>query len=892
MKGTKFFSIVFFIVLFMNTLTRGQIDLVISEFMALNNSSLQDEDGNFSDWIEIYNSGQSEINLSGWFLTDNATNFTKWAFPAVTIDSNEYLIVFASGKDRKLEKSKLHSNFKLGSSGEFLALVKPGGTEYTTVFAPVFPQQFTDVSYGEYAGKNIYFSSPSPGAENVSSSFIPMPVFSVEHGFHYSPFDLQLSNELANVEIYYSVDASTPDTINGIKYSSPINITSTTVIRAIAVQEGTGYSQTKTQSYIFPGDVINQSNIQPGYPDTWLDPRREIEIPGNYNVKPDFVNKPEVSSVILKSLESLPVVSIVSDVDNFFSWSTHPDSGGIYMYNGEPDGATRDLKYHLGRGWIRPGSVEYFNSDTEDGSIDFQANCGLKIHGGASRTRSKTQKHSFKIGFKSEYGPSKLKQKLFGKGSPDQYDWLVLRGGFDERLGLQIYDPWAKSAMRDMGQYAARSKFVHVYLNGLYWGMYNLSEQMDENCMRDNLGGSDDDYDIIKDYYEIEAGTTTAWDKLVLMAGDNINKPENYHKLLGNNPDGTPNPSYENLVNPENLVDYIMLNMYSGTGDWDHHNWFGVRRRTDSEGFHFLVWDAERVLTTDNKVTWILDGGNENRPTGVFSDLIKNDQVKDLFISRVNKHFFEGGELTPDPGLKRYEKWLGDIDTALIADQARWVWDESDIWNKKYHTFIYSYFPPRTETVFKQFINKGLYPSIAAPVFNAVNNSTIPEGFQLVMTSPSGAEIRYTTDGTDPGHYNMLENGSILLYDNKPISLPAPGNTLKISARVKEDSLWSILVTKQFIIGDNVSNFSDKISDDTGLHIYPNPASDLFNIKFSNPEQADYQLIISDLRGKVMRIIDPISDDSIEIHRDGLSSGLYLLELRGPNILRGKILID
>lgn len=876
----------------MNIIARGQNDLVISEFMALNSSSLLDEDGDFSDWIEIHNSGPSEVNLNGWFLTDNADNFTKWAFPAVTLDTNEYLVVFASGKDRKLEKAKLHSNFKLSSSGEFFALIKPGGTQYTTVFAPAYPQQFNDISYGEYSGKYIYFSDPTPGAENVSSTYISTPNFSMEHGYFRSPFDLQLSSELDSVDIYYTTDASTPSKANGTKYSTSINITATTVIRAIAIKEGIGSSKTKTQSYIFPEDVIHQSNNQPGYPETWIDQRNEIEIPGNYNMKPEFVNIPEVTSVIIQSLESLPIISIVSDIDNFFSRSTHPDSGGIYMYNGEPDGSTINLKYHLGRGWIRPGSVEYFNSDAKDGSIDFQANCGLKIHGGATRTRAKTEKHSFKIGFKSEYGPSKLKRQLFGKDSPDQYDWLVLRGGFDRRLGQQVRDPWAKSAIRDMGQYAARSKFVHVYLNGLYWGMYNLSEQLDENCMRDNLGGSADDYDIIKDYYEIEAGDSIAWAKLVAMAGDNIENNENYQKLLGNNPDGSPNPSFENLVNAENLIDYIMMNMHAGMSDWDKHNWYAARRKTDSEGFHFLVWDAESGLGSSDRVRDIVKGGLEDRPTGVFSDLIKNNQFKGLFISHVNKHFFEGGALTPDPGLERYEKWLNDIDTALIADQARWVASDDDIWNKNFHSFIYDYFPARTEIVFQQFIKNGLYPSIEKPEFNAINNSTLPPDFQLFMTYPSGSEIRYTTDGTDPGHFRISENSSIKNYDNKPLPIPSSGDTLQISARIKKDSLWSILVTKQFFIGNYVSDFSDKTSRDNGLLIYPNPASDLFNIKFSNPEQEDYQLILSDLRGKVMRIIDHIAGDYVEIHRDGLPSGMYLLELRGPSTLRGKILIE
>jgi hypothetical protein len=892
MKGTKLFGIVLLIVIFKNQPAWGQDSLVISEFMALNSSTLQDEDGDFPDWIEIHNPGPAQVNLFGWSLTDNSWDVRKWVFPSVTMDSNEYLVVFASGKDRKTEKSKLHTNFKLSSSGEFLALNRPGGAEYTTAFIPAFPEQSTDISYGEYSGKFIYHSDPTPGSANVSSTYIPAPDFGTAHGFFSSPFDLHLSSDLDSVDIYYTTDASTPDTTNGNLYTSPVNITTTTVVRAIAFKEGSGSSRTKTQSYIFPQDVIHQSNVQPGYPETWIDQRYETEIPGNYSMKEEYVNIPEVNSVIIRSLESLPVVSMVSDIDNFFSRSTHPDSGGIYMYNGAPDGATRYLKYYLGRGWIRPGSVEYFNSGAEDGNLDFQANCGFKIHGGATRTRSKTEKHSFKIAFKSDYGPSKLRQQVFGQDSPDQYDWLILRGGFDRRLGRQIRDPWAKSAVRDMGQYAARSKFVHVYLNGLYWGMYNLSEQMDENCMRDNLGGSADDYDIIKDYYEIEAGDSIAWARLVAMADDNIENNENYQKLLGNNSDGSPNPSFEKMLNPENLIDYIMMNMQAGMTDWDHHNWFAARRRTDSEGFHFLVWDAEKGLTVTDRVTGIVWRGTEERPTGVFSDLLRNASFKDLFISHVNRHFFEGGALTPGPCLERYENWLDEIDTALIADQARWVMQVDDIWNKSFHSFIYSYFPPRTETVFNQFVDNGIYPSIEKPGFNAYDNSTIPKDFKLYMSAPSGSHIRYTTDGTDPGHFKFSEKNSISIYDNQPLTLPAPGETLSISARVKKDSLWSVLVTRQFVIGDFLSDFADEISRENELHIYPNPATGFFNIEFSNPEQADYQLIITDLRGKVMRIIDNISGEYAEIHRDGLQGGVYLLELKGPDILRGRILIE
>jgi hypothetical protein len=426
------------------------------------------------------------------------------------------------------------------------------------------------------------------------------------HDFYDAPFELELSSEQEEAQIYYTTDASTPGISNGILYSDPIEIANTTVIRAIAVIGDSDTSVSVTSSYIFPEDVFSQFEDQPGYPETWLIPSSYMvysEISTHYGMNQQVLNMSDVSENIIASIKSLPIVSIVTDIDHLFSKSTDPNTGGIYMYSGESLGSTSSLQYHLGRGWERPASVEYFNSNEQDGSLNFQENCGLKIHGGASRSTRKTLKRSFKIGFKAKYGPTKLKEKVFGEDAPEQYDRLVLRGGFDRRLENQVVDPWVKSAMRDMGQYAARSKFVHLYLNGMYWGMYNLSEQMDDNCMRDNLGGSADDYDIIKDYYEVEAGDTVAWDTMIQLA----QYPENYYQvLLGNHPDGTDDPSNEKLLNPENLIDYIINIVYNNPWDWDNHNWMAARRRTNSEGFHFIVWDAESGLSGGNKINWVL----------------------------------------------------------------------------------------------------------------------------------------------------------------------------------------------------------------------------------------------------------------------------------------------
>ncbi len=126
----------------------AQALLRISEFLAVNDRGLDDEDRDEEDWIEIHNADASEVNLEGWFLTDNPKNLTKWEFPAVTLGAGDYLVVFASGKDRRDPAGELHTNFKLSGDGEYLALVASDGVSVTSEYFPTFPIQAPDISYG------------------------------------------------------------------------------------------------------------------------------------------------------------------------------------------------------------------------------------------------------------------------------------------------------------------------------------------------------------------------------------------------------------------------------------------------------------------------------------------------------------------------------------------------------------------------------------------------------------------------------------------------------------------------------------------------------------------------------------------------------------------------
>jgi hypothetical protein len=211
--------------------------LVISEFMADNESTLTDQDGDFEGWIEIHNPTAGAINLAGHFLTDDEANPTKWAFPAVDLAPSAYLVVFASGKDRTDPAMPLHTNFRLNNEGEYLALVGPGPF-LLHAFAPAFPPQRADVSYGllgDDVGLVRYLGVPTPGSANNETPAPPAPVqFSIASGFFTNGFNVSLSAD-PNATVLYTRDGSTPSATNGIVFSAPLNITNTTHLRAAAL---------------------------------------------------------------------------------------------------------------------------------------------------------------------------------------------------------------------------------------------------------------------------------------------------------------------------------------------------------------------------------------------------------------------------------------------------------------------------------------------------------------------------------------------------------------------------------------------------------------------------------------------------------------------------------
>ncbi|MGY8687667.1 MAG: lamin tail domain-containing protein, partial [Verrucomicrobiales bacterium] len=163
----------FLVVLLLSLPLSGFGSLSISEFLAMNGGRDPDKDGDHSDWIEIHNSGETDVDLEGWHLTDDPDNLSKWKLPQRSVSPGAYTIIHASGKDfSSLFNPEIHANFSLSGNGEYLALVEPDGTTIAHEFAPTYPDQERDVTYGvaEDGETFGYFPAPTPGEANGAPS--------------------------------------------------------------------------------------------------------------------------------------------------------------------------------------------------------------------------------------------------------------------------------------------------------------------------------------------------------------------------------------------------------------------------------------------------------------------------------------------------------------------------------------------------------------------------------------------------------------------------------------------------------------------------------------------------------------------------------------------------
>jgi hypothetical protein len=662
------------------------------------------------------------------------------------------------------------------------------------------------------------------------------PQFSRTHGFYDAPFNLTINPLTTGSSIIYTTDGSEPGPENGIYYSTPLYINSTTVLRAAEIKDGKA-GKIATATFLFPDDIVLQPNNPEGYPATW-GPYTAISgtAVADYEMDPELMAVPGFADSVKAGLLDLPVISLVTGRDYLFSKSQDPATGGIYIYTGPPLTNTTN---GIGYGWERPVSFEYFNAS---GSVSFQADCALEIQGNHGRRAEKCPKHSFRLTFKSAYGPPKLVYPLFGPDADSVHNTFILRAGFgntwvhwstsERSMAQYLRDRWTKDAHLNMGHHASHGFYVHLFINGLYWGIYNPSERLDREFAAMYLGGNDEDYDVIKDYAQVADGNINAWNTAMSLANSGLSTDEAYQRIQGNRPDGTRNPNGEAMVDVVNLADYMLLHFYGGNWDWDHHNWVAIRNRVDpGTGFRFFAWDGEHMI--EGVDANILNENNNNCPSRIFQKLRENADFKRLFADRVQKHCFGEGALTAENALKTWLVRANEIDKAIHAESARWgdyrrdvhswqtgpyeLYTKETHWLPQMNYIVNTYFPQRTEKYIQSLRTAGLFPAIDGPEFKTSVNPDkygyITKDTRLEMSASEG-DIYYTTDGSDPVVWKPV---TVVSPTAKRYTSPLTlAQSSHFRARCFSGGIWSAATEAYYMIPSELYNI--KVTE---VHYHP-----------------------------------------------------------------------
>jgi hypothetical protein len=759
-----------------------QPQLRINEVMASNTAGLADPQGQFDDWIEIYNAGDAPVDLAGMCLTDDPAEPTQWRFPAkatLTLAPKGYLIVWADGDIGDLG---LHAAFRLSASGEAVYLFAADGQ--TLIDSLTFGVQTADVSYGRYPDANDtlrFFPQPTPGRTNkdgYQGEVAPLK-FSHERGFYTTPFDLTIATDTADAQIVYTTDGRVPDDPNyrfwpGRTYTGPIRISRTTCIRAVAVKAGWKSTRLCTQTYVF-------------------DTRAQVT--------------------------SLPMVSLVGDAAKTFY---EPDGvmaivGGTYTGGVWASSGANSYNNIMNRELERPVSAEWILPDNGDG---FQMNCGLRVHGSPyirpryvrqSGFWSGNGKISLRLYFRGEYDESRLEYPLFPLSNADQFATVVLRAGHNDPVNPFIKDELLRRLHRDMGQVSCAGVFANLFINGEYKGYYNPTEQVkEESCQQ--WFGSDKPWDVIS-MNGVRDGDSFSWNDMLSYARTHNLADTSFYAAMCKKMDVV------------SFIDYLIIRLWPNDWDWPQNNWSAACERSPAGRWKFFVWDAEGTFESGqvqlDRFGELNTQGNENAV--LYRALKANKDFRMLFADRLYKHFYNGGALTTENVRRRFLE-MRDVLKGVIPSMSTYVIDQ--------------WVPQRLPVFMAACTREGVY-TFDGPIFTI--NGVTQQGGHISATDLLGilptrqGTIYYTLDGSDPSQTTPPPPvGTTLVTADAPKRVLVPPRASIgdwHGARPFNDSTW--IAASGGIGYERSTGYQTYITADVGTPMYKINSSCYIRIPFT-----------------------------------------------------------
>jgi len=502
---------------------------------------------------------------------------------------------------------------------------------------------------------------------------------------------------------------------------------------------------------------------------------------------PEIVDHPAYRRVLEKGLLSIPTLSIVINKEDMFG----PD--GIYV-TGKDIGGTM------------PASIELIYPHDLDSS--FQVNCAIESHGEVSIKRS------FRLKFKKEFGPAKLRSSIFqravlnGESATDTLDRIVLRSGggrcfatgFAPDETAYSRDQWMRDTQIAMSGVGSHGIFVHLYINGLYWGLYNACERPDAWFNSSYFGGEAEDWFSVN-HNGPRRGDPTRWDYLRGSLKDRDMRVPAYDEEL------------RRYLDVERFCDYLILCWMVGLADWPFNNWFGGNRNEPPSPFMFFVWDAEKSWWNPEPPYPIRRpflssrSSNSGNIVGIWHSLRKNEDFMILFADRVYKHCFNEGALTERQSSARWRSLTGYVEDAVAAESARWG-DMRESLGEPVRTRDGSFYREvdrvlemmqgSVERFISALRSQHYYPRIDPPRFSHPGGA-VSLDFALAVRNPNATgTIYYTTDGTDPrspGGGRAI--GTFIARTEKTVRIR---ETTTVRARVKGGETWSAIHEATFCV--------------------------------------------------------------------------------------------
>lgn len=751
----------------------------------------------------------------------------------------------AKGSDPilNLKSSLLHANFKMNNEGESLYLTSQNGQLIESLRTIDIPQDFSFGRKPDGGQDWFLFDAPTPGAANDSYGYLTtnsMPDFSHTRGFYKAPFDLTLSAKGENAAIIYTLDGSEPNRNTGTIYSGPIPVSTTSTVRALAFSPQGTDSDVRTHTFIFPNDVIKQD-------DSGLPKKEHSRDHVYWTEKFDLTDISEYTGEIQAAFQDIPTLSIVASYDSILGingilrgQNLMEGSGGLA---GDPNEPGWKALVGCSIEMIYPENIKFSRYKS------WQENCGIKIQGGGGRWNNGYYDHkqSFTLEFKDEYGGKSLKNDILATApfnsasSPGVFDKIILRAGHNKSWGADwdrentVYtrDQFGRDLQLLMSGWGSRGAFVHLYINGKYWGLYNPCERMDDNAMSIVFGGKGDDY-----YFGKGKG------------GDQSGNGDRYDYLCNSNWTSRPLAELEEYLAIDEYIDMCLLYCYANPGDGPQY-YYG-NRNVPPGPVYFTAWDIEDSFEGGSRRTGPPVSIEELEKAGddqfkAYYNIKDNIDFKMKFADRAFKHCYNNGILTEMNTVAVWDSLNRSIEKAILCEIARWGDERGDPYD--YQHWLGEWQDVKDDIVRREvrLIAKlkavGMYPKTSPPLLKTgdrtvTKNILVTESnFQLTIeTIVPGGKTYYTNDGTDPRTWDLTGNISSTAVEiadqNKTITI-SDGVVLKL--RTRNGGEWSPLREIQIVpnvqsgLVINEINYNSASSFDTEdwVEIYNNSPADV-----------------------------------------------------------------